>query len=98
MDPADLLQRDKHRNSRLPGPEFLTEKHQASNIVIDEIDKDYPEIKKKDILVATSFNRQPCLEYKMLSSYQRIVKVICWMKGFCWDARNADKFFDSSRN
>ena len=70
---------------------FLTEEHQINNKVIGEIDKDNPEIKKKDILVAAAFNKQLCLEYKRFSSYQRIVRVICWIKRFCWNARNADK-------
>ena len=91
MDPANLLQRDKHRKSLLLGPDFLTEEHQVNNKVIGEINEDNPEIKEKDILVAASFNKQPCLEYKRFSSYQRIIRVICWMKRFCWKVRNADK-------
>ena len=42
MDPANLLQQDKNGKSCLLGPDFLTEEHQASNIVIDEIDEDNP--------------------------------------------------------
>ena len=90
MDPANLLQRDKHGKSWLLDPDFLTEEHQVNYKVIDKIDKDNPEIKRKDILVAATFNKQPCLEYKRFS-YQRIIRVICWMKRFCWNARNADK-------
>ena len=52
--------------------------------------EDNPEI-KKDILVAATFNMQPCLEYKRFLSFQRITRVICWMKRFCWNAGNADK-------
>ena len=91
MDPANLLQQDINGKSWLLGPDFLTEEHQASNTVIDEIDEDNPEIKKKDILVAVTFNKQPCLEYKRFSSFQRIIRVICWMKRFCWNARDADR-------
>ena len=80
MDPANLLQQDKHRKSWLLSPDFLTEEHQINNKVIGKIDEDNPEIKKKDILVAATFNKQPCLEYKRFSSYQRIIRVICWMK------------------
>ena len=79
MDPANLLQRDKHRKSWLLGPEFLTEEYQINNKVIGKIDEDDPEIKKKDILVAATFNKQPCLKYKRFSSYQRMIRVICWM-------------------
>ena len=91
MDSANLLQREKHGKSWLLGPDFLTEEHQSSNIVIDKIDEDNPEIKKKDILIAATFNKQPCLDYERFSSYQRIIRVICWMKQFCWNARNTDK-------
>ena len=56
-----------------------------------ESDEANPEIKKKDILVAATFNQQPCLEYKRFSSYQRMIRVICWMKRFCWNARYRDK-------
>ena len=56
-DPAKLLQQDKHENSWLFGPDFLTEEHQANNIVIGAIDKDNPEIKITDILVAEIFNK-----------------------------------------
>ena len=73
------------------GPDFLTEEHQTSKIVIDEIDEDNLEIKRKDILVAATFNKQPCLEYKRFPSFQRIIRVICWMKLICWNARNAEK-------
>ena len=38
MDPANLLQQDKNGKLWLLGPDFLTEKYQASNLVIDEID------------------------------------------------------------
>ena len=82
MNPADM--------SWLLDPEFLTEEHQASNIAIDEIDEDNPEI-KKDILVAATFNKKPCLEYKKFSSFEIIIRVICWMKRFCWNVRNTDK-------
>ena len=91
MVPANLLQQEKHGKSWLLGPDFLTEEHQSSNIVIDKIDEDNPEIKKKDILIAATFNKQPCLDYERFSSYQRIIRVICWMKQFCWNAGNTDK-------
>ena len=91
MDQANLLQRDKHGKSWLLGPDFLTEEHQVNNIVIGEIDEDNPEIKKKNILVAATFIKQLCLEYKRFSSYQRIIRVICWMKRFCWNARDTVK-------
>ena len=91
MDPVNLLQRDKYGKSWLLGPDFLTEEHQVNNIVIGKIDEDNPEINKKDILVAATFNKQPCLECKRFSSYQRIIRVIRWMKRFCWNARHADK-------
>ena len=41
--------------------------------------------------MAATFNKQPCLEYKRFSSYQRVIRVICWMKQFCWNARSTDK-------
>ena len=91
MDSANLLQQDKNEKSWLLGQDFLTKEHQASKIVIDEIDEDNPEIKKKDILVAATFNKQPCVEYKSFPSFQRIIRVIIWMKQFSWNARNADK-------
>ena len=56
MDRANLLQWDKQRKSWLLGPDLLTEKHQASNIVTDEIDKDNPEI-KKDITGSRNFEQ-----------------------------------------
>ena len=56
IDPANLLQRDKHGKSWLLGPDFLTEEYQASNIVIDEIDEDNQEI-KKDIIGSNNFQQ-----------------------------------------
>lgn len=91
MDLANLLQQNKHRKSWLLGQDFLIQEHQEKNIVIDETDKDNQEIKQKDMLVAATFNKQPCLDYERFSSYQRIIRVICWMKQFCWNARNTDK-------
>ena len=73
MDPANLLRQDKHEKLCLLASDFLIEEHQAINIVIDKIDEENPEIKKKDILVAATLNKQHCLEYKRFSSYQRII-------------------------
>lgn len=85
MDPANLLQKDKHGKPWWLGPDILPEEHQANNIVIDKMDEGNAEIKKKDILVTATFNKQLCLEY------QKIIRVICWMKWFCWNQRNANK-------
>ena len=52
-------------------PDFLTEEHQARNIVINEIDEHNPEIKKNDVLAAAVFDKQLCWEYNRFSSYQK---------------------------
>ena len=72
MNPANPIQQDKHGKSWLLGPDFLTGEHRASNIVIDKTYEGNPEI-KKDILVAATLNKQPCLGCKIFSSYQRIM-------------------------
>ena len=83
MNRNNLLEWDKKLRSWLLGPDFLTEEHQASEIVYNEIDEENTEIKKKNMLVAAAFNKQLCFEYKKFSSYQRIIRVICWMKRYC---------------
>ena len=90
MDPVNILQQDKNGKSWSLSSELLTEEHQASNIVIDEIDEDNPEI-KKDVLVAATFKKQPCLDYKRFSSFQKIIRVTFRMKQFFWNARNVDE-------
>ena len=77
MNAADIITRGQ---DWLLGPDFLTEEHQASNIVIKEIDEHNPEIKENDVLPAVVFNKQPCWEYNRFSSYQRIIRVMCWIK------------------
>ena len=72
-------------------PRFFNRRTPTSNIVIDEIYEYNPEIKKKDISVAATSNKQPCLDYKRFSSYPKFTRVISWMRQFFWNARNADK-------
>ena len=47
MDPANLLQQDKHGKPWSLGPDILPEEQQADNIVIDKMDEDNTEIEKK---------------------------------------------------
>ena len=62
--------------------DFLTEEHQASNIVIDKIDE--PSRNQEEGCIGRSnVQQEPCLDYKWFSSYQRIIKdgiIISWMK------------------
>lgn len=81
----------------LLGTDFLTIEHQASNIVIDEIDEDSPEIKNY-IFVVAAFIKQPCLEYKRFPNYQRIIRVNEMILLECKIHRKGENLFNSFRS
>ena len=76
IDPTKVLDQNKYGNSRLYGPVSLAKENVTiEKVSVGEIKEGNLEIKKGDILVATTLDQQHYVEYTTISSFLRTVRV-----------------------